>query len=61
VKIGYGSNNKTRFLMPDGFLKVNLARWEVEILSVTALFAVPSFKCQGIGDAAHAQQEICSW
>ena len=22
VKIGYGSNKKTRFLMPDGFLKV---------------------------------------
>mmetsp|Transcript_6956 Transcript_6956/g.24368 ORF Transcript_6956/g.24368 Transcript_6956/m.24368 type:complete len:96 (+) Transcript_6956:231-518(+) len=33
VKIGYGSNKKTRFLMPDGFLKFRVSNVaELELL-----------------------------
>ena len=33
VKIGYGSNSKTRFLMPDGFFKFRVSNVkEVELL-----------------------------
>ena len=32
VKIGYGSNKNTRFLMPDGFLKVFLSDTSRDVL-----------------------------
>ena len=56
VKIGYGSNSKTRFLMPDGFLKVRCDDLPFSwFLRMTVWCkSVPSFECQGIGAASHA-------